>query len=72
MTENFSEKPRMHYIDVNGLAQMFGVGRSKARLMMDVLPSVRIGSKDYVLGTKLGEYLQEHGGIPIKWPKRHR
>jgi hypothetical protein len=43
----------MHYIDVNGLAQMFGVGRSKARLMMDVLPSVRIGSKDYVLGTKL-------------------
>jgi hypothetical protein len=72
MTGNLIEQPRTHYIDVNGLAQMFGVGRSKARLMMDALPSVRIGSKDYVLGTRLDEYLQEHGGVLIKWPKRKR
>lgn len=72
MTRNLIEQPRTHYIDVNGLAQLFGVGRSKARLMMDALPSVRIGSKDYVLETRLDEYLQEHGGVLIKWPKRKR
>lgn len=46
------EKPepdtQLQFLDVAALQTMFGVGRSKARLMMDVLPSIRVGNKDYV------------------------
>ena len=44
------EKPepdtQLQFLDVAALQTMFGVGRSKARLMMDVLPSIRVGSFD--------------------------
>ena len=51
MTENQKDgivNNRPQFLDVSDLQTMFGVGRSKARLMMDTLPSVRVGSKDYV------------------------
>ena len=38
--------------------------------MMDVLPSVQIGRKDAVLERDLYFYIEEHGGIEVKWPKR--
>lgn len=50
----------------------FGVGRSKARLMMDALPSIRVGNKDYISQKALNDYLTVNGGIPISWPKRQR
>lgn len=39
-----SETPsdRLKFYDVNDLRQMFHVGRNKARLMMDALPSIRV------------------------------
>lgn len=72
MIENPLEQYRMHYLDVADLQSLFGVGRSKARLMMDALPSIRIGSKDYVLDIELQKYVQANDGIHVKWPKRHR
>ncbi len=60
------------YLGVSDLQEMFGVGRSKARLMMDALPSIRVGSKDYITATALNTYIAENGGIPVKWPKRYR
>lgn len=77
MNENQPEHEVIHettlqFLDVSGLQKMFGVGRSKARLMMDVLPSIRIGSKDYISTTALNTYIAENGGITIKWPKRKR
>lgn len=35
------------YLGMSDIQEMFGMGRSKARLMMDTLPSIRVGSKDY-------------------------
>ena len=69
-SETPSDRPKFY--DVNDLQQMFHVGRNKARLMMDALPSLRIGSKDYVTEQALNRYLDKHNGIPIKWPKRQR
>lgn len=70
------EKPepdtQLQFLDVAALQTMFSVGRSKARLMMDVLPSIRVGNKDYVSQKALTDYLTANGGIPISWPKRHR
>ena len=70
------EKPepdtQLQFLDVAALQTMFGVGRSKARLMMDVLPSIRVGNKDYVSQKALPDSLTANGGIPISWPKRHR
>lgn len=70
------EKPepdtQLQFLDVAALQTMFGVGRSKARLMMDVLPSIRVGNKDYVSQKALTDYLTVNGGIPISWPKRRR
>ena len=70
------EKPepdtQLQFLDVAALQTMFGVGRSKARLMMDVLPSIRVGNKDYVSQKALTDYPTANGGIPISWPKRHR
>ena len=40
--------------------------------MMDVLPSIRVGSKDYVTATALNSFIEENGGIPVKWPRRDR
>jgi len=60
------------YLFVQDLREMFKVGQSKARLMMSVLPSVRIGQSDCVLRTDLDAYLAEHGGIKVKWPKQRR
>ncbi len=62
--------PRPKYLYVEDLQAIFRVGRSKARLMMDVLPSVQIGRKDAVLERDLYFYIEEHGGIEVKWPKR--
>jgi len=53
------------YLFVRDLREMFKVGQSKARLMMDVLPSVRIGQSDCVLRADLDAYLAEHGGIRV-------
>lgn len=60
------------FLDVSDLQSIFGVGRSKARLMMDALPSVRIDSKDYITATALNTFITENDGIPVKWPKRKR
>lgn len=60
------------FLGVSDLQRLFGVGRSKARLMMDVLPSIRIGSKDYIAATALNSFIEQNGGIPVKWPKRKR
>ena len=60
------------YLFVRDLREMFMVGQPKARLMMSVLPSVRIGQSDCVLRTDLDAYLAEHGGIKVKWPKQRR
>jgi hypothetical protein len=60
------------FLYASDLAAMFKVGRSKARLMMDVLPSMRIGSKDCIARADLNNYIKEHGGIKVKWPKRRK
>jgi hypothetical protein len=63
------------FLYVEDLQQLFKVGRSKARLMMDALPStirIRIGQKDCISSHALTEYLSTHDGIAVKWPKRHR
>lgn len=62
----------MRFLDTRDLQDLFGVGRSKARLMMDAPPSVRVGGKDYISATKLAEYLDRHGGISVRWPNRKR
>ncbi|KAB1945223.1 hypothetical protein HUE67_11320 [Bifidobacterium longum subsp. infantis] len=70
------EKPepdtQLQFLDVAALQSMFKVGRSKARLMMDALPSIRVGNKDYISQKALNGYLTANGGIPISWPKRRR
>ncbi len=70
------EKPepdtQLQFLDVAALQAMFGVGRSKARLMMDVLPSIRVGNKDYISQKALTNYIAANNGIPVSWPKRHR
>ena len=61
------------FLGISDLQRLFGVGRSKARLMMDALPSIRVGSKDYITANALNAFIAENGGIPVKWPKRkHR
>jgi len=75
MTENQTDNianNQPQFLDVSDLQTMFGVGRSKARLMMDALPSIRVGRKDYVTATVLKTFIAENSGIPIKWPKRKR
>lgn len=64
--------PELRFYSVPDLQRMFHVGRSKARLMMDALPSVRAGNKDCVSAKQLADYIAEHDGIPVKWPKRRR
>ncbi len=66
------EREGAQYLYVKDLQEMFRVGYSKARLMMDKLPHVRIGNKDAVLRKQLEEYIIENGGIEVKWPKRKR
>ncbi|MFY4636248.1 hypothetical protein ACOVJL_05275 [Scardovia wiggsiae] len=68
--ESIADRPQ--FLDVSDLQALFGVGRSKARLMMDALPSIRVGSKDYITATALRTFIAENNGIPIKWPKRRR
>lgn len=67
------EKPepdtQLQFLDISALQTMFGVGRSKACLMIDVLPSIRVGNKDYVSQKALTDYLTINGDIPISWPK---
>ncbi|MDY4678148.1 DNA-binding protein [Bifidobacterium tsurumiense] len=75
MTENQTDNianNQPQFLDVSDLQTMFGVGRSKARLMMDALPSIRVGRKDYVTATVLNTFIAENSGIPIKWPKCKR
>lgn len=75
MIENSSDSStadRPQFLDVSNLQSIFGVGRSKARLMMDALPSIRVGSKDYITSVALNAFVTENGGIPVKWPKRKR
>lgn len=71
MTANTNTENISGFYSVGDLQIMFHVGRSKARLMMDSLPSIRVGSKDYVTAQALEQYIHEHKGIPVKWPKRH-
>lgn len=59
------EPSQPHYLSVADLRIMFYVGRSKAHLTRDVLPSVRIGSKDYALNTKLEEYPKDYRSIHV-------
>lgn len=60
------------YLYVQDLQEIFSVGYSKARLMMNKLPYVRIGKRDAVLKSQLTSYIAEHGGISVEWPKRKR
>lgn len=60
------------YLYVKDLQELFRVGYSKARLMMNKLPYVRIGKRDAVLKSQLTTYVAEHGGISVEWPKRKR
>lgn len=66
------ETSQTHYLSVANLQILFDAGRSKACLMIDFLPLVRIGSKDYVLNTKLVKYPKTNGGIHVNCSKRHR
>lgn len=68
--DSIADRPQ--FLDVSDLQALFGVGRSKARLMMDALPSIRVGSKDYIAHAALNTFIAENGGIPVKWPKRKR
>lgn len=75
MIENSSDSStadRPQFLDVSDLQSIFGVGRSKARLMMDALPSIRVGSRDYITSAALNAFVTENGGIPVKWPKHKR
>ena len=57
---------------VKDLQQLFRCGESKARLMMDELPTVLIGSRRAVLTRELNRYLAENESIKVKWPSRRR
>ena len=72
MTEDVKENSELRYLDVNDISRLFRVGKSKARLAMKSLPTIKGGSKDFVPEAVLKTYITEHGGIPVKWPKRHR
>lgn len=55
------------WLSVEDLRKMFDVGDTKARKMMAVLPSVRIGKRQYVLLSDLNNYIKENHGIKIHW-----
>jgi len=69
---NILKPSQTYYLNVADLQILFDLGRSKARLMMCVLPSVRIGSMDHVLNTKLEAYLKDYGGIHVNREKHHK
>jgi hypothetical protein len=68
----FEQSSGADYLYVKDLQELFQCGYSKARLMMDTLPSKRIGYRDCILRTDLDAYIDENDGINLKWPKRHR
>lgn len=74
--ENFNNIPEFKrplenretdWLTVKDLRVIFNVGDTKARKMMAVLPSVRIGKTQCILISDLNNYIKEHGGINIHW-----
>ena len=45
-------------------------GASKARLVMEEVGTVRVGSSKAVFRANLVSHLREHGGVAVRWPKR--
>jgi hypothetical protein len=45
-------------------------GASKARLVMEEVGAVRVGSSKAVFRAELVSHLREHGGVAVRWPKR--
>ena len=72
LASKIKEDVGAEYLYVKDLQELFRVGYSKARLMMNKLPYVRIGKRDAVLKSQLTAYVAEHGGISVEWPKRKR
>ncbi|WP_303203004.1 hypothetical protein [Raoultibacter timonensis] len=72
LASKIKEDVGAEYLCVKDLQELFRVGYSKARLMMNKLPYVRIGKRDAVLKSQLTAYVAEHGGITVEWPKRKR
>lgn len=65
---NNDEKHReTDWLTVEDLRSIFGIGDTKARKMMAVLPSVRIGKRQYVLLSDLNKYIKDNNGIIIHW-----
>lgn len=60
------------YLEVADLCKIFGIGMSKARMFMDLLPHTRIGRKYYVRRADLDAYMREHDAIDFSWPKHGR
>lgn len=56
-----------NWLSVNDLRIMFKMGDTKARKVMAVVPSKRIGKKQYVLQSALEEYIEKNNGIEISW-----
>lgn len=57
---------------VSDLMELFSCGRSKASLIMDAIPHVKIGQRSAVFRMDLEDYLRDHGGVSVVWPKRKR
>lgn len=64
------------FLYVEDIMAMFSIGRSKAYLMMDRLSrdgvAVKIGQRGAVEYGRLVQYLDENGGIKVKWPSRRK
>lgn len=56
-------------LDIYDLKEIFDCGYSKARLVMDKLPHFRFGKKDMCYTSELIKYIDEHGGIVVKWKR---
>lgn len=67
-----AELTPVEYLFVEDIRSLLRCGDTKARLIMRALPSVRIGSRSAVLKSDLLSYIDEHGGIQVRWPKRKR
>jgi hypothetical protein len=58
-----------------GIARTYGCGRTKARMMLQVVGQATggiryAGNTPYVDACDLETYEREHGGISVTWPKR--
>ena len=59
-------------LGVTDVQRAFGCGRSKARLIMEEVGTVRVGSTKLVYAKELEDHIRAHGGVAVRWPKRKR